>query len=151
MPENFDAWSDQHWDRVLAQQTTQLETVKLLVTFTAGLAGTLVATALQVPGGLELDRWACVVLAGAAAATIAVIALDSSRTPNRDDLVDLKNQHQWTDTDPHLLIHLRTVMRDTTNFNARVVLTLQRLAELQILLAVVASVIAALSLLTPQA
>jgi hypothetical protein len=55
MPQNIDEWSDLYWDRAFGRQTTQVETVKLVVTFSLAFAPTLVAGALQVDPWIGLD------------------------------------------------------------------------------------------------
>lgn len=55
MAQTPEEWLEVQADRALARQRAQADTAKLLATFAAGVAGALVATALQVgaPEGLD--------------------------------------------------------------------------------------------------
>ncbi len=149
MPASVDEWHDQHTDRVLNHQATQLSTSKLLVTFTLALAGTLVATALQVAGNRLLDVMGCVALSAGFTATLATILLDDSRTPNRQAAIAEKDL-QGLD-DERFLIYLKRITRDAEAYNGDIVRRVKASAQIQIVLSAVTAILAAVSLLTPTA
>jgi hypothetical protein len=145
VPESIDQWSDQHWDRSFARQTSQVETVKLLVTFSLGIAGTMVATALQVSPPNAWDLAALVLLAVAFLLTLVSIGLDRLKWPSRRAALDKQADEGWDEAE--LLVYLRGLMRDTEEENDRVVRHVRHAAEFQVLAAAVAAGLAVTSLL----
>jgi hypothetical protein len=140
----MDEWSDQHWDRSFARQTSQVETVKLLVTFSLGIAGALVATGLQVIPQNGWDKAAVVFLAIAFLLTLVAIGLDRLKWPNRRAALDKQADEGWSEV--QLLTYLRSLMRDTEEENARMVRHVRHAAEFQVLAASVAGGLAVTSL-----
>jgi hypothetical protein len=111
MPQSVEEWRDQHAARELARQTSQLETAKLLVTFTAGISATLVATALQVgEHAINADRWACAILAASFAFAVATIGLDRSKSPNHAKASLRREQNGWTEEAGAKWLDRRTVL-----------------------------------------
>ena len=144
MPTSVDEWSDQHWDRSFNRQTSQVETVKLLVTFSLGIAAALVATALQVTPQNGWDTAAIVMLAIAFLLTLLSIGLDRLKWPSRRAALDEQADKGWTND--QLLVYLRGLMRDAEEENDRVVRNVRHAAEFQVLLAAVAAGFAVTSL-----
>src|SRR5690348_7390212 len=105
MPSSVDEWSDQHWDRAFSRQTSQTDTVKLLVTFALGISTTAVATALQVAPQNGLDLAASVTLGAGFVFTVAIFLLDRLKWPSRRKVLLLQQDEGWTDV--QLLSYLR--------------------------------------------
>ncbi|MCZ2807606.1 hypothetical protein O2W18_21075 [Modestobacter sp. VKM Ac-2983] len=145
MPASFDAWSDQHWDRSFARHTAQVETIKLLVTFTLGIAGTLVATALQVEPQNGWDKSAVAMLAIAFVLTLCAVGLDRLKWPDRQTALDLQTTNTWTEA--QLLRYLSGKMRQAHGENEIVVSSVRHAAEFQVLFSLAAAGFAATSLL----
>lgn len=146
MPEPVEQWFDVHTDRVLNRQTSQLETIKLLVTFSLGIAAALVATALQVDPLREVDYAACWVLAVAFLLTIAVILNDTSITMDEQDARETIGP-LWSDARKLRLVRRRT--RRAVRFNERVVSRSKIWTAVQLTVSLSAAVLAAVSLLLP--
>lgn len=145
MPASVDEWSDQTWDRAFARQAAQADNVKLLATFALALAGTMVATALQVMPQGRLDLAAAIVLGGAFLLTVAVILLDRLKWPSRRKALQRQTDNGWTD--PQLLAYIRIATRDAQEENDALIRRLQRVAEYQLILSGAAGVLAVISLL----
>lgn len=144
MPQSIEEWSDQHWDRSFARQTSQVETVKLLVTFSLGIAAALVATALQVTPQNGWDTAAVVLLSTAFTATLITIGLDRLKWPSRQQAMNKQTDEGWADL--QLLTYVRGLMRDAHDENERVVRYMRNAATLQVLAAAVAGGLAVTSL-----
>jgi hypothetical protein len=134
MPLSVDEWSDQYWDRVFARQSSQVDTVKLVVTFSLAISSTMVATALQVtPPQGKLDLAASVVLGAGFLLTIAVILMDRLKWPSRRKLLQKQTDNGWTDH--QLLTYITSASRDAEEENETVVRRVKTLAESQLILA----------------
>jgi hypothetical protein len=145
VPSSVDEWSDQHWDRAFARQTSQADTVKLVVTFALAISSTMVATALQVkPPQGKLDLWASIVLGVGFLLTIAVILLDRLKWPSREKALTEQIVRHWSDAD--LLDYIRIVSRDLEGENEQVIRNMKRLTEYQLLIAGVAATLSVISL-----
>lgn len=145
MPESVDQWSDQHWDRSFARQTAQVETVKLLVTFSVGVSAALAAAALQVKGRTAWNVAAIVLLGVAFALTLLTIGLDRLKWPNRRAALDRQSDLGWTEA--QLLVYVRSLMRDAEDENDRVVRQVRYVATYQLLAVAVTAGLAVTSLL----
>lgn len=147
MPTSLDEWTDSHWERVFSRQSAQADAAKLVTTFTAAIASTLVATALQVgERSNRLDFWACIVLGAAFLATLGVIYLDRLYWPSRYKILAKKDSNLgWSDN--QLMAYIKDVSTEAEENNEAVVGRIKKLAELQILLSLAAAVLAAVSLL----
>src|SRR4051812_38221357 len=111
MPQSIDEWSDQHWDRAFARQTAQVDTAKLIVTFSLLVAATFVATALLGPPTNGLDVAASIVILLAFVVTgLILVWLDRLQWPNREDLLNRQQRVGWDDN--ALLAYIRDVHRD---------------------------------------
>jgi hypothetical protein len=78
-------WLEAHASSVLARQRATVDTARLLVTFSTGIAATVVATGLQVsPNNTQWDHWATYLLASAGILAMAVFLFDRVREPNID-------------------------------------------------------------------
>jgi hypothetical protein len=144
VPASVDEWSDQHWDRSFARQTAQVDSIKLLVTFSLGFAATIVATALQVDPVTGWDKAATAVLAAAFLLTILAIYLDQLQWPDRRKVLEKQTDERWTDD--RLLEYLSQLMRDTEDENKIVVRQVRHAAEYQVILASLAAAFAVTSL-----
>jgi hypothetical protein len=144
MPQSIDEWSDQYWDRAFSRHTAQVETVKLVVTFSLAVAATLVASALQVAPATGWDIAASIVLGLAFISTLVTIQLDRLKWPTRREVLQKREDEGWTEVE--LLLYLPRLYRDTEEWNDRVVGFVRRSAEYQLLLAAATGTLAVVSL-----
>jgi hypothetical protein len=93
----LDEWYTRQSERVLSRQTTQVETVKLVVTFSLAIAATLVATALQVEPVTGADLASCTLLAVSFFYTVWTIGLDNLQEPDPTRAEALRVQHSLTE------------------------------------------------------
>jgi hypothetical protein len=147
MPQSVDEWSDFYWDRSFVRQSSQVETAKLVVTFSLAVAGSLIASALQSAPINGLDIAASIVLGAAFTATIVTILLDRLKWPERQKLLDRQQQMSWDDL--ALLDYIRLVHKDTEAENKDVVRRVIQAAVCQIALAAAAGTLAVVSLFQP--
>src|SRR3954453_13779802 len=82
MAQSLAEWLEQHADRQSASARAGTDVAKLLATFVAGIAATLVASTLQVGATNSLDKWASSLLGVTILATILVIAIDRLQVPD---------------------------------------------------------------------
>jgi hypothetical protein len=144
VPQSKDDWLDQHWDRAFARHTSQVETVKLVVTFSLAVAATLVASALQSDPKTGWDQSASVLLGLAFIATLISVMLDRLKLPSRRLLLQEQEDEGWDD--PELMANIQKVHRDLEEWNDRVVHYVRRSAEYQLILAATSGVFAVVSL-----
>ncbi len=149
MPPTFDDWTYDYWDRSFARHTAQADTVKLVVTFAAGLAGALVGTALQVGEPSGLDITAIFFLAGAVVLTGYAIFSDSLQRPDRPSVVAARAANGWNDT--QTMAYLEGKHEQADSANRRVVGLVRQLAAYQLLASAGSAVFAVMSLLTGSA
>jgi hypothetical protein len=147
MPASINEWSDQHWDRAFARQTSQADSAKLLATFALALAGTLVGTTLQVSPQNGLDLAASITLGVGFLLTVAVIVMDRLRWPSRQKLLQKQVDEGWTDA--KLLEYIRVVTRDAEEENEIVIRRIKRCVEYQLLASGAAGVFSVISLFRP--
>jgi len=138
-------WLEGHADRVAANQRAQAETVKLLATFSAVFAATIVATGLQVGPPTRLDLVAAILLLISVAATVAVVLLDRITDVNPGSVLQEATVAGWDDTE--LVRELRLWRLAAVENNAQVITLLRRALAIQILLSVASATVAAVSLL----
>ena len=138
-------WLENQADRSFARQRAEVDTAKLLATFSAGVAATLVATSLQVgePNGLDLAG--TIFLASAVLAVIVVIVLDRVAEADQGKVLELSQVNRWTQA--QVLKELRKSTLTAAYSNAEVVLNVRRALMVQVILSCVAGVIACVSLL----
>jgi hypothetical protein len=109
-------WLEQHAQRLLANQKSAVDTAKLLTTFVAAIAATLVATALQVEPILELDRVATTWLGWCVGATILTILADRLQAPDHAKVLAEKSHHAWSSA--YTLDQLRLEELSTVRFTS---------------------------------
>jgi uncharacterized membrane protein YhfC len=150
LAQDYYEWLEQNADRLLAGQKAEADTAKLLATFTAGVAATLVATALQVgtPAN-SADRWAVSLLALSIAAALFVVFSDRVQSPDHSKVLQNRalSKPEWTDE--QTLNELRKEQLATVGFNRWVLLVIRLMLAIQVLLAVTAGAFASASLLSP--
>jgi hypothetical protein len=149
VPPALDEWYIRQSERVLTRQTSQVETVKLVVTFSLAIATTLVATGLQVDPVTGADIAACGLLAASFLGTVWAIGLDNLQEPDASRAEALRMQHGLTDD--QFLATLRYVSMAAEDFNEHVVRRVRRAAVFQLLLVVATSACSGVSLLVRQA
>ena len=140
-------WLEQRAQRLLGNQKSAVDTAKLLTTFVAAIAATLVATALQVDPIRELDHRAVTWLAWCVGATIVTILLDRLQAPDHTKVLAEKTLNGWSSTET--LTQLRIEELATVRFNRWIVWAVEGVVAAQILLATVAGTLATVSLLLP--
>lgn len=146
MPQSVEEWNDQNTDRVIARQTSQLETSKLLVTFIAAITTTLVSTALLLgEHANSTDRWACLMLGANILLTIGAIGVDRSVTANPSSAMSQWANGTWTEADT--LKYLREMTEQTVGYNKDIVRFVWEIAILQGVSALGAGLLAVFSLL----
>ena len=124
-----------------------MDTAKLLATFSAGIAATIVGTALQVgdkPRGLDVA--ASIVLGASFLAVLAVVLLDRIGEADTGETLQLAKVHSWKEE--KLVEELRAANIKAVQGNADVIRTVQWALAIQIVLSVSAFVLASISLLT---
>lgn len=139
-----DDWIDMQADRALTHQRATIDTAKLVATFVAAIAATLVGSALEVEGSSFSDLCAAVGL-GIAVVLAAVICLDRYRIADHDELFRLSSLRAWDNET--LAMEYRVATMKAVELNRGAVSFATSLLALQILVSVAASVLAANSLL----
>jgi hypothetical protein len=139
-------WLEIQSDRALARQRAQVDTAKLLATFAAGIAGALVATALQVGRPNGLDWAASWLLLVTFVAVLAVIAVDRLAEADHDQILNMRMVRNWTQD--QLLLELRAAALTAVYANNEVVRTVRTVLTAQLLLSVTTGIVATTSLLT---
>jgi preprotein translocase subunit SecG len=129
----------------LAAQRTRIETAKLLATFVAGMAGAVVATALQVGDPNGLDVTAVVFLLLTALGVVIVILLDRTKDVDVEAVALDAQLSGWNQT--RLLEELRRLSYAAMNSNEAVVRATRTAASLTAVSALLAGVFATVSLL----
>jgi hypothetical protein len=140
-------WLESQADRTFARQRAQVDTAKLVATFAAAVAATLVATALQV--GTEprkLDVAATVVLAAAFVAVIVVVLCDRIAEADQGLVLARSRIYRWTDS--KLVEELRAANLTAVHINREVIRDVLWALAVQVSLSVAASIVACFSLLT---
>jgi hypothetical protein len=139
-------WLEIQSDRALARQRAQVDTAKLLATFAAGIAGALVATALQVGRPNGLDWAASWLLLVTFVAVLAVIAVDRLAEADHDQILNMRMVRNWTQD--QLLLELRAAALTAVYANNEVVRIVRTALAVQLLLSVTTGIVATTSLLT---
>jgi uncharacterized membrane protein YeaQ/YmgE (transglycosylase-associated protein family) len=138
-------WLESQADRAFARQRAQVDTAKLLGTFAAGIAATLVATALQVGTPERLDRIAAYILVGAVVGAICVILLDRITEADHAKILELSQLKKWDED--KLMEELRVATIKAVHNNGSVVNSIRWTLSLQVASSAAAGVTATLSLL----
>jgi hypothetical protein len=138
-------WLQAQADRSLDRQRAQADTAKLVSTFVAAIAASLVATALQVgpPGGLDIA--ATCLLALAVLSTICVVLFDRLTEPNHRLVLERAAINQWDDE--KLVKELREAAQTAVHINEGVLVLVRWTLAVQLVLSTVTGVLAAISLL----
>lgn len=143
--EDVSDWLEQRAYRAFERQRAQVDTAKLIATFSAGIAGTLVATALQVKDPSTLDVVAVWLLAATVVFSIAVILLDRLIEADHAHVLEMSEVHGWTKTE--VRSRLREATLSTVKANGAVVTVVRCALAIQVAVAVVTGAVAAASLL----
>ena len=146
MPETLQNLLAHQADRRASRQQRQVETAKLVTTFSASVAAAIVAAALQTdPASAPLDILAAVLLATAFVAVLIVIILDRTTEVKQEDLVHDCRLAGLTDEQiaTELVIQTHASVRN----NDSIVTQVKMASLIQVLLAGVAGLLAALPLL----
>jgi hypothetical protein len=139
-------WLDKDLEAAAARQRSRVDTAKLLATFIAGIAATLVATALQVGTPNTLDMMSAYFLAASVVAAIFVVISDRITEADSDLLLRIAQQEKWSDQE--LVGKLRRASMIAAENNKGVVAQVQSALSVQVALSIITGVIAAVSLLT---
>lgn len=149
MAQTVAEWLEQQAQRTLSSQKAEADAGKLLTTFAAAIAATVVASALQVGHRPALDEWAAWLLAACVALTVIVVFLDRLRAPNHGHILTLKAVNGWSESET--LGELRKEELTAEQYNYGVLTTIRKVIACQLLLATAAGVTAGTSLLVPAA
>jgi hypothetical protein len=139
-------WLDRDLEASMARQRAQVDTAKLLATFVAGIAATLVATALQVGKPTILDSISVYSLAGATCAAIAVILFDRMTAPNSDLILRQSVDLNWDNN--QLIDKLREANCAAVEINRSVVNQVRQALTAQVVISIFAGTLAVISLLS---
>ena len=140
-------WLEAQADRVTARQRAQVDTAKLVATFAAGVAATLVATALQVgTPPTSHDLVATLGLGLVLFLTIAVVLADRITECDHEAVTNASLMHGWDQN--RLIAELRTALLVAVTVNAGVVRWVQWALVPQLLLSMATTTLAAWSLTT---
>ncbi len=132
MRETVPEWLERQADRTLIRQRSQVDTAKLVATFAAGVAATLVATALQVGSPSAWDIAAVSLLGATVAATVIVISFDRLTEANHPAILQLKQIHNWSEE--RLLEELQASLIAAVDANAWVLTAVKIAATVQVML-----------------
>jgi hypothetical protein len=146
MPQTSAEWLESQADRAFSRQRAQVDTAKLLATFTTGIGATIVATALQVDKPNKLDLTATCFLATSFVAVLAVILLDRLAVADESRVLTFSQLHHWSEEE--LIAELQTATIAAAYNNAEVVSIVRWALVFQVCLSAVAATLAAVSLLT---
>lgn len=138
-------WLQAQAERSLGRQRAHVDTAKLVSTFIAAIAATLVATALQVGEPTALDAASAVLLALTTVATICVILFDRLTEANHQLVLERAAINQWGDE--KLLIELREAAQTAVHINEGVLGWVRWALGVQLIMSAVTGVVAAISLL----
>jgi len=141
-----DDWLDAQSQRILARQQSRADTAKIVATFVAGIAGALVASALQTdPSASRWDWIAAWALTVTVLLTAAVVLLDRMQEPDHSKVLQLASMGHWNED--HKLFELRAAALEATAFNERIVTRIGALLWLQLIVGLLTGAAAAYSML----
>ena len=143
-------WMDEQVQRIVAAQRAKADTAKLVATFAAGIAGTLVASALQAGASKQPTHlhWGGGISLGVVfLLALLVIVLDRIEEANYWAVLEAAAvaRPRWSET--RTVGELRTAARTARNQNEKVVRWMIRCLWLQVTVAVLTSGVAAYSML----
>ncbi|WP_328321872.1 hypothetical protein OHA70_25555 [Kribbella sp. NBC_00382] len=139
-------WLENHADRLSARQRARADIAKLIATFMAGVAATLVGTALQVSPTNTIDRVATWFLGAAVVLALAVLLLDRTKEADHAALIIEAKLQGWNDA--KLMAELRHEVISAADYNLRWLPVIRGALALQVSASVAAGVLAAVSLFT---
>ena len=145
MGETLAAWLENHAGREDVHAHQVLQTAKLVTPFTAAIAATFVATALQEePQAFPLDQGAVAAMVLALVGVLAVV-FRARKTPDVQRILDKASNENWRDdrTVNELREELRRSAKDNTAQAAEVRWTMFA----QVLVSAIASALAVVSIL----
>lgn len=90
-------WVEGNADRAQSRQRAQADAAKLVATFVAGVAATLVGTQLQVPGDPGYDKWSAILLAVSVGLAVVVILLDRLSESDHLQVLEDARVKGWDD------------------------------------------------------
>lgn len=140
-------WLEVQADRAAARQRSQVDTAKVLVTFSAGIAATLVATALQVGDPSKRDIAAAVVLGLSMALVMAVLKKDRLTEADQDSILSQGAALTWSDA--RLVGELRAAQLAAVRSNESTVTDVDKWAKVALSVAGASAAMSAWSLLWP--
>lgn len=147
--EAVEQWKQEHVDQSLVRQRAQADGVKLVVTFFAAIAATLVATSLQIGRPSWLDVLATVGLIVTIVETCMVISSDRLREVDQAKVDGVIMNPQWTWD--RRLEELRDLGVSLVDLNEVILSGVLKHRTRQLICASVASLVAVISLIWPEA
>ncbi|MBN2446270.1 MAG: hypothetical protein JXO22_06075 [Phycisphaerae bacterium] len=108
-------WLDGQADRTSTRQRAQVDTGKLVATFSAGIVATLAATALQVGQLSTWDRVAAALLALSFAMALLVILLDRLTEADQSAVVQISQTQNWPQAKTLAELRVATLTASITN------------------------------------
>ncbi|WP_405101502.1 hypothetical protein [Micromonospora sp. NBC_01412] len=141
-------WLEHQADRTCARQRAQVETGKLIVTFSAAVAATIVATALQVGKISAWDRIAAVLLGATFLVAIVAILFDRLSEVDHLTIMQIGQIHGWPAT--KLLGELRAASVTAAFANEDVVRAMRVAVMVQVAVSFTTGAAAVISLLAQE-
>jgi hypothetical protein len=123
-------WLDSQSDRTGARQRAQVDTGKLIATFSAAIVATLTATALQVGSPSTWDRIAAALLGLSFVIALVVIMLDRLAEADQSTIIQVARAQQWPDA--QLLTELRVAALTADIANEGVVRSVRLAVAVQV-------------------
>ncbi len=138
-------WLDGQVDRLIAGQRASVDTAKLVATFAAAVAATLVGSALEVGTPSRTDHRAVWFLAFAIALSVLVVLLDRLAVADHGVVLERAVLLAWDDG--RVVRELRVANLKAANANEKVVRDVRVALAVQLLVTVTTGALAAASLL----
>lgn len=132
-------------DRELQKQGTQADSMRLVVTFSSGVAATVVAPALQLTQGSASAWWSTSLLFASILAAVCLIVFDRMVEPDTDGVIVQSAHADWSP--PQVREKLRLATLTAVIENRKVLRTLRGFLYAQTLAAVVAAGLGAIAML----
>jgi hypothetical protein len=145
MTDSLTSWQQRDLDRQVARQRNQVDTAKLLVTFSVGAAAAIAASALQVGRSRFWDVTSIALLGLAFVLALVVVVLDRTTAVDRDSLFAEARHRGWNDDT--LLLELTMVESASAANNEHVAAAVKRVSLMQVVVALLAAVSGTISLL----
>lgn len=139
-------WLEAQAERMFVRQRALADTMMLVATFATAVCATIVATALQVSTNHQRDdRFSAVLLGGSFVAALLVIALDRITEVDQSRILAEAKLRGWTDK--QVIDELRTATVAACYANSPIIKQMKFALGVQLVLSLLASSIAAVSLL----